>query len=50
MGAGGSDNVVQTLQMPGGGSVFGGSGSYPLEGGYIYMTPVRALEKFDFEL
>ncbi|CAZ85758.1 unnamed protein product [Tuber melanosporum] len=40
MGPAGSDAVVQTLQMPGGGSVFGGAGSYPLEGGYIYMTPV----------
>lgn len=40
MGPAGSDAVVQTLQVPGGASVFGGSGSYPLEGGYIYMTPV----------
>ena len=40
MGPAGSDAVVQTLQVPGGASVFGGPGSYPLEGGYIYLTPV----------
>jgi iron transport multicopper oxidase len=40
MGPAGSDNVLQTLQMPSSGSVFGGVGSYPLEGGYIYITPV----------
>ncbi|KAI9774328.1 MAG: hypothetical protein M1840_004222 [Geoglossum simile] len=34
------DAVIQTITMPGGGSIFGGVGSYPLEGGYIYMTPV----------
>ncbi|CUS08575.1 unnamed protein product [Tuber aestivum] len=45
MGPAGSDAVVQTLQMPGGGSVFGGTGSYPLEGGYIYMTPVELLSR-----
>ena len=37
-GAGGTDNIVQTINSPG--SVFGGVGSYPLEGGYIYFTPV----------
>lgn len=40
LGPAGSDNVLQVLTMPGGGSVFGGAGSYPLEGGYLYMTPV----------
>ncbi|OBT48309.1 hypothetical protein VE00_01254 [Pseudogymnoascus sp. WSF 3629] len=39
-GPAGSDNVLQVLTMPGGGSIFGGAGSYPLEGGYLYMTPV----------
>lgn len=37
-GVGGSDNIIQTI--PAQGSVFGGSGSYPLEGGYLYFTPV----------
>jgi len=37
-GAGGTDNILQTIVAAG--SVFGGSGSYPLEGGYIYFTPV----------
>jgi iron transport multicopper oxidase len=37
-GAGGTDNILQTIVAQG--SVFGGSGSYPLEGGYIYFTPV----------
>jgi iron transport multicopper oxidase len=32
-GSGGVDNVIQTIVAAG--SVFGGSGSYPLEGGYI---------------
>jgi iron transport multicopper oxidase len=36
----GTDGVIQTLI--GSGAVFGGSGSYPLEGGYIYFTPVGA--------
>lgn len=39
-GANGGDLVLQTLQMPGGGPIFGGAGSYPLEGGYLYMTPI----------
>jgi iron transport multicopper oxidase len=34
-GPGGGDAVLQTLAMPGGGTIFGGVGSYPLEGGYI---------------
>lgn len=38
LGAGATDNVIQTITATG--SVFGGSGSYPLEGGYIYFTPV----------
>lgn len=37
-GPGGTDNILQTIVAQG--SVFGGSGSYPLEGGYIYFTPV----------
>jgi iron transport multicopper oxidase len=32
------DAVLQTIQLSG--SVYGGVGSYPLEGGYIYVTPV----------
>lgn len=39
-GSGGTDNIIQTII--GAGSVFGGAGSYPLEGGYIYFTPVGA--------
>lgn len=39
-GPNGGDLVLQTLVMPGGQPVFGGVGSYPLEGGYIYMTPI----------
>lgn len=38
LGPGGTDNIIQTIVAPG--SVFGGAGSYPLEGGYIYFTPV----------
>lgn len=38
LGAGQTDGVLQTI--PTGKSVFGASGSYPLEGGYIYFTPV----------
>jgi iron transport multicopper oxidase len=37
-GSGGTDNVIQTIISAG--AVFGGPGSYPLEGGYIYFTPV----------
>jgi iron transport multicopper oxidase len=37
-GPGGTDNILQTIIASG--SVFGGSGSYPLEGGYIYFTPI----------
>jgi iron transport multicopper oxidase len=37
-GPGGTDNILQTIV--GSGRVFGGSGSYPLEGGYIYFTPL----------
>jgi iron transport multicopper oxidase len=32
-GPGGTDNVLQTIVANG--AVFGGAGSYPLEGGYI---------------
>ena len=37
-GTGQTDLVVQTITT--GHAVFGGLGSYPLEGGYIYYTPV----------
>ncbi|KAK8250723.1 hypothetical protein HDK77DRAFT_405859, partial [Phyllosticta capitalensis] len=37
-GAGGVDKVIQTIVTNH--AVFGGSGSYPLEGGYFYSTPV----------
>jgi iron transport multicopper oxidase len=37
-GSGGTDNIIQTI--PAAGSVFGGTGSYRLDGGYIYFTPV----------
>ncbi|KAJ8066890.1 hypothetical protein OCU04_004276 [Sclerotinia nivalis] len=34
----GTDNILQTIIAQG--SIFAGPGSYPLEGGYIYFTPV----------
>lgn len=37
-GTGGTDLIVQTIVTNK--AVFGGPGSYPLEGGYIYYTPV----------
>lgn len=37
-GPGGTDGVIQTIATNK--AVFGGSGSYPLEGGYIYSTPI----------
>ncbi|KAF3905657.1 hypothetical protein ABW21_db0206699 [Orbilia brochopaga] len=37
MGSGGGDAVLQTITPPGG-SIFGGLGSYPGEGGYIYAA------------
>ncbi|KAF2842163.1 WSC-domain-containing protein [Patellaria atrata CBS 101060] len=37
-GPGGTDLVLQTIVTNQ--AVFGGSGSYPLEGGYFYSTPV----------
>ncbi|KAK3335420.1 WSC domain-containing protein [Cercophora scortea] len=37
-GAGGADGVIQTITSSN--AVFGGVGSYPLEGGYFYFTPV----------
>ncbi len=39
-GVGGTDGVIQTLNLPDAGSVFGGPGSYPLEGVYVYYAPV----------
>jgi iron transport multicopper oxidase len=48
-GPNGGDLVIQTLPMPGGGPIFGGAGSYPLEGGWLYMTPVGyATQVFKF--
>ena len=38
LGAGNTDLIVQTI--PQSIAVFGGVGSYPSEGGYIYLTPV----------
>lgn len=40
LGSAGGDNVVQEIGLPGGGSVFSDVGTYPLEGGYMYVTPV----------
>jgi iron transport multicopper oxidase len=37
-GSGGTDAVLQTIVAAN--SIFGGSGSYPLEGGYFYFTPI----------
>ncbi|CZS88993.1 uncharacterized protein RCO7_04645 [Rhynchosporium graminicola] len=36
-GKAGADNVIQTINV--GKAVLGGCGSYPLEGGYIYINP-----------
>lgn len=36
-GNAGANNVIQTI--PNGNSYFNGPGSYPLEGGYIYLSP-----------
>ncbi|KAK4207364.1 hypothetical protein QBC37DRAFT_327498, partial [Rhypophila decipiens] len=36
MGPGGSDAILQTITLPG--SFFGGIGSYPQEGGYLYLV------------
>ena len=38
LGTGQTDRIIQTIETNK--AVFGGSGSYPLEGGYIYSTPV----------
>lgn len=40
LGPGATDNILQTIIAPN--AVFGGAGSYPLEGGFIYFTPVGA--------
>lgn len=37
-GFSGTDNILQSITLDG--AVFGGIGSYPLEGGYIYWTPI----------
>ncbi|KAJ4297833.1 hypothetical protein N0V90_005729 [Kalmusia sp. IMI 367209] len=39
-GASGTDGVLQTIHLDG--EVFGGIGSYPLEGGYLYANPRNA--------
>ena len=38
LGPGQTDGIIQTIVTNK--AVFGGSGSYPLEGGYLYLTPV----------
>ena len=38
MGSGQTDDIIQTIVTNK--AVFGGAGTYPLEGGYMYMTPV----------
>ncbi|KAJ4355941.1 uncharacterized protein N0V89_003966 [Didymosphaeria variabile] len=38
--ANGTDAVLQTIHLNG--EIFGGIGSYPLEGGYIYVNPSNA--------
>ncbi|KAF4624790.1 hypothetical protein G7Y89_g13381 [Cudoniella acicularis] len=40
MGSSGGDAVVQSFTVPGGGAIFSTVGTYPLEGGYLYVTPV----------
>ncbi|KUJ17722.1 FAD/NAD(P)-binding domain-containing protein [Mollisia scopiformis] len=40
MGTASEDAVIQTLTPPGNGELFGNPGTYPLEGGYMYITPV----------
>ncbi|KAK3327788.1 WSC domain-containing protein [Cercophora scortea] len=40
LGTGGGDAVLQTITPPTGTAMFGNVGAYPLEGGYLYMTPV----------
>jgi len=49
-GSGGTDGVLQTITLSG--PVWAGMGSYPLEGGYIYVTPMgqpTAAYKFGFD-
>jgi hypothetical protein len=40
MGTSGGDAVLQTLSPPSGGSIFGNVGTYPLEGGYLYVNSI----------
>ncbi|KAH8896901.1 WSC-domain-containing protein, partial [Thozetella sp. PMI_491] len=40
MGRSNSDAILQTITPPAGAAIFGTVGSYPLEGGYIYVAPV----------
>jgi hypothetical protein len=42
MGSGGGDAVIQTITPPTGTAFFASPGAYPLEGGYLYLTPVGA--------
>ncbi|KAK3378034.1 WSC domain-containing protein [Podospora didyma] len=40
MAPGGGDAIIQTITPPTGTAMFANVGAYPLEGGYLYMTPV----------
>jgi hypothetical protein len=40
LGPGGGDAIIQTITPPSREPVFGNGGSYPLEGGYLYFTPI----------
>ncbi|KAH8879637.1 WSC-domain-containing protein [Thozetella sp. PMI_491] len=40
MASGGGDSIIQTITPPTGTAMFGNVGAYPLEGGYMYITPV----------
>ncbi|KAK3944151.1 WSC domain-containing protein [Diplogelasinospora grovesii] len=42
MAAGGGDAIIQIITPPTGTAMFGNVGAYPLEGGYMYITPVGA--------
>ena len=42
MGPGKTDAILQTITPPSGDAIFGTVGSYPLEGGYIYIAPMGA--------
>jgi hypothetical protein len=38
MSSSGGDAILQTISPPNGGSIFGNAGTYPLEGGYLYIN------------